>query len=162
MTALYVVFRVAEAEYAMPAAQVLQLESFAGVTAVPGTLPHVTGIVQVRGRIVPVIDLRLLFGERPADAVLDTRIIVVELNERTVGLRVDASREVLKLDDEQFHATPSVVSDRSRGFIRGVARVGPRLLMLLDLAKVIGEEQLHDDSDHILDDRGPGPRALPS
>jgi purine-binding chemotaxis protein CheW len=162
MTTLYVVFRVAEAEYAMPAAQVLQLESFAGVTAVPGTLPHVTGIVQVRGRIVPVIDLRLLFGKPVNEAVLDTRIIVVELSGRTVGLRVDASREVLKLEDEQFHVTPTVVSDRSRGFVRGVARVGPRLLMLLDLAKVIGEEQLHDDSDHILDDHGPGPRALPS
>jgi purine-binding chemotaxis protein CheW len=162
MTALYVVFRVAEAEYAMPAAQVLQLESFSGVTAVPGTLPHVTGIVQVRGRIVPVIDLRLLFGNALAEAVLDTRIIVVELNERTVGLRVDASREVLKLEDEQFHTTPTIVSDRSRGFIRGVARVGPRLLMLLDLAKVIGEEPLHDDSDHILDDHDAGRRALPS
>ena len=162
MTALYVVFQVADAEYAMPAAQVLQLESFAGVTAVPGTLPHVTGIVQVRGRIVPVIDLRLLFGKPSAEAVLDTRIIVVELNERTVGLRVDTSREVLKLEEDQFHATPTIVNDRSRGFVRGVARVGPRLLMLLDLTKVLGEEQLHDDSDHILDDHGAGRRALPS
>lgn len=162
MNGLYVVFRVADAEYAVPAAQVLQLESFSGVTAVPGTLPHVTGIVQVRGRIVPVIDLRLLFGEPEAQAVLDTRIIVVELNERTVGLRVDSSREVLKLEGEQFHATPSVVSDRSRGFVRGVARVGPRLLMLLNLVKVIGEEPLHDDPDHILEDGGAGRRALPS
>jgi purine-binding chemotaxis protein CheW len=162
MTGLYVVFRVAEAEYAVPAAQVLQLESFSGVTAVPGTLPHVTGIVQVRGRIVPVIDLRLLFGEPEAPAVLDTRIIVIELNERTVGLRVDSSREVLKLEGEQFHATPSVVSDRSRGFVRGVARIGPRLLMLLNLVKVIGEEALHDDPDPSLDDGSLGRRALPS
>jgi purine-binding chemotaxis protein CheW len=155
MNGLYVVFRVADAEYAVPAAQVLQLESFSGVTAVPG-------IVQVRGRIVPVIDLRLLFGEPETQAALDTRIIVVELNERTVGLRVDSSREVLKLEGEQFHATPSVVSDRSRGFVRGVARVGPRLLMLLNLVKVIGEEPLHDDPDHILEDGSAGRRALPS
>lgn len=162
MTGLYVIFRVAEGEYAVPAAQVLQLESFSGVTAVPGTLPHVTGIVQVRGRIVPVIDLRLLFGEPPAEAVLDTRIIIIELGERTVGLRVDSSREVLKLEGDQFHATPAVVADRSRGFVRGVARVGTRLLMLLNLVKVLGEEELHDDSDHILDDGGVGRRALPS
>lgn len=161
MTALYVVFRVAQAEYAVPAAQVLQLESFSGVTAVPGTLPHVTGIVQVRGQIVPVIDLRLLFGEPEAQAELDTRIIVVVLGERTVGLRVDSSREVLKLEEEQFHATPTVVSERSRGFVRGVARVGPRLLMLLNLVKVLGEEELHDNQDHILDDVGAGRRALP-
>lgn len=162
MTALYVVFRVADAEYAVPAAQVLQLESFSGVTAVPGTLPHVTGIVQVRARIVPVIDLRLLFGEPEAKAELDTRIIVVELGGRTVGLRVDSSREVLKLDDEQCHVTPAVITDRSRGFVRGVARVGPRLLMLLNLVKVLGEEEeSHDDSDHILDDGGARRRALP-
>ncbi|RYZ03075.1 MAG: chemotaxis protein CheW [Myxococcales bacterium] len=161
MNGLYIVFKVAESDYAISAEQVLQLESFSGVTAVPGTLPHVTGIVQVRGRIVPVVDLRLLFGEPPTEAALDTRIIVVELGERTVGLRVDSSREVLKLASEQFHATPSVVSDRSRGFVRGVARVGPRLLMLLNLAKVLGEEELHDDSDHILDDGSARRRALP-
>lgn len=161
MTELYVVFRVAEAEYAVPAAQVLQLESFSGVTAVPGTLPHVTGIVQVRGRIVPVIDLRLLFAEPASEAALDTRIIIVELAERTVGLRVDSSREVLKLEEEQFHATPAVVADRSRGFVRGVARVGPRLLMLLNLVKVLGEEELHDHHDPILDDGSARRRALP-
>ena len=69
--------------------------------------------------------------------------------QREIAERVAAARKLL-------------VSDRSRGFIRGVARVGPRLLMLLDLAKVIGEESLHDDSDHILDDHDAGRRALPS
>jgi purine-binding chemotaxis protein CheW len=69
---------------------------------------------------------------------------------------------VLKLEAEQLHATPGVVSERSRGFVRGVARVGPRLLMLLNLVKVIGEEQLHDDPDHILEDGKAGRRALPS
>ena len=96
---------------------------------------------------------------RPIDAFFDS--LASELGERTVGLRVDSSREVLKLAAEQFHTTPSVVSDRSRGFVRGVARVGPRLLMLLDLAKVLGEEQLHDHSDPILDDGSAGRRALP-
>jgi purine-binding chemotaxis protein CheW len=162
MNGLYIVFRVANAEYAVAAAQVLQLESFSGATAVPGTLAHVSGIVQVRGRIVPVIDLRLLFGEASADAALDTRIIVVELNERTVALRVDSSREVLKLEAEQFQPTPTVVSERSRGFINAVARVGNRLLMILNLEKVIGEEQLHDDPDHILEHGSAGRRALPS
>jgi purine-binding chemotaxis protein CheW len=162
MNGLYIVFRVADTDYAVAAAQVLQLESFSGATAVPGTLPHVSGIVQVRGRIVPVLDLRVLFGEPAADASLDTRVIVVELSERTVALRVDSSREVLKLDAEQLQATPAVVTERSRGFIKAVARVGTRLLMILNLEKVIGEEQLHDDPDHILEHGSAGRRALPS
>jgi purine-binding chemotaxis protein CheW len=160
MSDLYVVFRVAEAEYALSAAQVLQLESFSGVTAVPGTLPHVIGIVQVRGRIVPVIDLRLLFGQPPVEATLDNRIIVVEVGTRTIGLRVDVSREVIKLDPEQVHPTPPLVAEQSRGFVLGVVRVGSRLLMLFDLAKVLGED-LHDDPIHSLEAGGPGRLALP-
>ena len=163
MNELFIVFRVAEADYALAATQVLQLESFEGATAVPGTLPHVVGIVQVRGRIVPVVDLRVRFGEPPAPATIDTRIIVVELGERTVALRVDSSREVLKLAAEQVQPPPAVVNERARGFVSAVARVGNRLLMILNLAKVIGEEQLNDDADHILDDGGgAGRRALPS
>jgi purine-binding chemotaxis protein CheW len=161
MMSLFVVFRVGDADYALPAEQVLQLESFGGLTAVPGTLPHVTGIVQVRGRIVPVIDLRICFGLPEIEAVLDTRIIVVELGARTVGLRVDSSREVLRLDAAQFQATPAIVAEQSRGFVLSVTRIGTRLLMLLDLSKVLGEEQSHDDPVHIIDGGSSGRRALP-
>jgi len=161
MNGLYIVFRVADADYALPASQVLQLESFEGATPVPGTLSHVTGIVQVRGRIVPVIDLRLLFGEGAVSPGLDTRIIVAELGERTVALRVDSSREVLQLTAEQVQPPPAVVNERSRGFVRAVARVGNRLLMILNLEQVLGEDSLHDDPDHILE-AGAGRRALPS
>ncbi len=160
MSDLYVIFRVADAEYALSAAQVLQLESFSGVTAVPGTRPHVIGIVQVRGRIVPVVDLRLLFGHPPIDASLDNRIIVVEVGSRTIGLRVDSSREVLKLDPEQVHPTPPIVAEQSRGFVLGVVRAGARLLMLFDLAKVLGED-LNDDPIHTLEDGNPGRLSLP-
>jgi purine-binding chemotaxis protein CheW len=159
MSELYIAFRVAEADYALPARQVLQLESFESATPVPGTLPHVAGIVQVRGRIVPVIDLRLLFGEAAVSAGLDTRVIVVELGERTVALRVDSSREVLKLAPEQVQAPPAVINERSRGFVSAVARVENRLLMILNLEQVLGDSW-HDDSDHILD-AGAGRRALP-
>jgi len=160
MNGLFIVFRVADADYALSASEVLQLESFTSATAVPGTLPHVIGIVQVRGRIVPVLDLRLLFGEAAVSPTLDTRVIVVEHGERTVALRVDSSREVLKLEAAQVHPPPSVVNERARGFVSAVARVGSRLLMILNLAKILGEEQLHDDPDPTLD--ASGRRALPS
>jgi purine-binding chemotaxis protein CheW len=161
MSALFVVFRVGEGHYALAAEHVLQLESFAGVTAVPGALPHVAGIVQVRGRIVPVIDLRLRFGLPAVEPVLDTRIVVVEYNGRTVGLRVDSGREVTRLQSEQFQATPAIVAEQSSGFVLGVARVGDRILMLVDLAKVLGEEQPHDVPANTLAGSSIGQRALP-
>ena len=140
MSVLHVVFKVAGSEYALPAADVLQMESFGGATPVPGARPFVAGIVQVRGRLVPVVDLRARFGLPPADRTVDTRIVVGTVGERAVALLVDAAREVLKIEEAQLKAPPDLVSKEARGMIKAVAQVGPRLVMLLDFAKVIGEE----------------------
>jgi purine-binding chemotaxis protein CheW len=160
---LHVVFVVAGSEYALPVESILQMESFTGATAVPGVPPYVVGVVNVRGRVVPVVDLRLRFGQPPAENTLDTRIAVTQLGERAVALRVDSAREVLKLDTDQHQPAPRVVLERSQGFVHAVHSLGPRLLLLLDLPKVLGETS-HDDEPHtLLDDRGFNrPRALPS
>jgi purine-binding chemotaxis protein CheW len=144
MTDLHVTFNVAAAEYAIPAASVVQLESYAGATPVPGTAPHVAGIIQVRGRVIPVIDLRRLFGHPAVEPTLDTRVIVTEHAGRQVGLLVDKSREVLRIDRAVVQATPGLVEESSRGFFAGVVQLGQRLLMLLDLRKVVGEEDLNE------------------
>lgn len=140
---LHVLFRVADTEYALPAADVLQMESFAGATRVPGTQPWVAGLVQVRGRVVPVVDLRARFGLPAVAPTLDTRVVVVQREERTVGLLVDAAREVVQLAPDAVKPPPEVLAQGGRGFVRAVAQSGPRLVMLIDFAKVIGEEPLH-------------------
>jgi purine-binding chemotaxis protein CheW len=86
MSALYVVFVVAGAEYALPASAVLQLEPYQGATPVPGTPDYVAGIVQVRGHVIPVIDLSRLFGREALIPTFDTRIVVTERGGRRVGL----------------------------------------------------------------------------
>ncbi len=144
MTDLHVVFNVAGAEYTVPAAAVVQLESFQGATPVPGTAPHVAGIIQVRGQVIPVIDLRRLFGHPAAEPTLDTRVIVTEQGGRQVGLLVDKSREVLRIDAATVQTTPGLVEESSRGFFAGVIQLGQRLIMLLDLRKVVGEEDLNE------------------
>ena len=77
MTALHVTFQVGGADYAIPATEVLHLESFESATHVPGAPAYVTGLVQVRGRVVPVVDLRTRFGLPAADRTIDHRIVVV-------------------------------------------------------------------------------------
>ena len=139
---LHVVFKVDASEYALPADMVLQMESFAGATPVPGAPDFVAGIVQIRGRVVPVVDLRARFGAPPAAAALDNRIVVGQYGDRVVGLLVDSAREVISVDPAQFKPPPPIVEFQARGFIKGVAQVGPRLVMLVDFAKVIGEEPL--------------------
>ena len=140
MSTLHVVFKVAGSEYALPAANVLQMESFTGATPVPGTQPWVTGIMQIRGRIVPVLDVRKRFGLPAAEHTLDTRVVVATQGERAVALLVDAAREVLKLDDAQIKPPPEMVARETHGLVKAVAQVGSRLVMLLDFAKLIGEE----------------------
>ncbi len=76
MSVLHVVFRVGEVEYAVPAADVVQMESFSGATPVPGARPYVAGLVQIRGKVVPVIDARLRFGLPSGERTLDTRVVV--------------------------------------------------------------------------------------
>jgi purine-binding chemotaxis protein CheW len=141
VSVLHVVFKVGGAEYALPASEVLQMESFTGATPVPGAPPHVAGLVQVRGRVVPVVDARTRFGLPRAERTLDSRVVVGQLGSRTVGLLVDSAREVLKLTPEQLQPPPPMVVEQAQGLVRAVAQVGPRLVMLIDFPRVIGEQE---------------------
>jgi purine-binding chemotaxis protein CheW len=139
MNELHVVFRVGESEYVLAASDVLQMESYSGAVKVPGTAPYVAGLMQVRGRVVPIIDLRVRFGLEPAEPTLNTRVVVVQSGERTVGLLVDSAREVLHISREQLRPPPEVLATQGQGFVRAVAQAGQRLVMLIDFQKVIGE-----------------------
>jgi purine-binding chemotaxis protein CheW len=139
-SALHVVFKIGNAEYVLPTETVVQIESYTGATLVPGAPPFVAGIVQLRGRVVPIVDMRVRFGGPAVAPTLDSRIVVGQQGERLVGLLVDAAREVLQIRAADLKPPPRLLEDQSGGFIRAVAQVGPRLLMLIDFAKVIGEE----------------------
>ena len=140
---LHVMFRVGKADYVLPADQVLHLESFESATHIPGALPYVAGIVQVRGRIVPVVDLRHRFGLAPIEHSIDRRVVVVQLGARIAGLLVDSAREVLEIDAAAFEKPPEVIEQQSAGFVKAVATVAKRLVLLVDVPRVIGEESSH-------------------
>jgi purine-binding chemotaxis protein CheW len=141
---LHVVFRIDECEYMLPADIVLQMESFSGATPVPGAPPFVAGIVQIRGRVVPVVDLRRRFGVPPGTLGLDNRIVVGQYGDRIVGLLVDSAREVVKVAPSQLKPPPPILDLQARGYVKAVAQVGPRVMMLIDFGKVIGEELVHE------------------
>jgi purine-binding chemotaxis protein CheW len=143
VSALHVLFKVAGSEYVLPASDVLQMESFTSATRVPGAPPYVAGLVQIRGRVVPVVDLRARFGLQSAEPVLDTRVVVVQQGERAVGLLVDVAREVVSIAPENFKPPPEIVAEQAAGFVKAVAQVGGRLVMLIDCDRVIGEGKLH-------------------
>lgn len=140
MTTIHVAFRVASAEYVIPAAQVLYLESFESATHVPGAPAYVAGLVQVRGRVVPVVDLRKRFGLPAIEHELAHRVVVVQAGNRIAGLLVDAAREVIQLDEAGVQDPPEIVKQQANGFIRGVITVAGRLLLVADVPRLIGEE----------------------
>jgi purine-binding chemotaxis protein CheW len=142
---LHVLCRIADADYVLPAADVLQMESYAGATRVPGAAAAVAGLVQIRGRVVPVLDLRVLFGFPAIEPTIDSRVVVMTRGERTIGLLVDSAREVLKIPAADFQPPPAVVAQQTEGMVKAVAQAGSRLLMLIDFTKVIGEEQAHGE-----------------
>ena len=137
---LHVAFKLGNATYALPAPAVLHLESFDGATHVPGAPPYVAGLVQIRSRLVPVVDLRARFGLPPIEHALDRRVIVVQAGARVAGLFVDSAREVLQLDEAQFEKPPELIEQQGHGFVRSVATTGKRMFLLVDIARVLGEE----------------------
>jgi purine-binding chemotaxis protein CheW len=140
MSSLHVTFRVGTAEYAIPASQVLHLESFETATHVPGAPPYVAGLVQVRGRVVPVVDLRKRFGLPPTDRELAHRVVVVQLGTRVAGLLVDSAREVMQLDDASFREAPELIKQQANGFVTAIATVRDRMFLIVDVPRVIGQE----------------------
>ncbi len=139
---LYVVFKVGDAEYAVESASVLQMEAFTGATAVPGTAAFIAGVMPVRGRVVPVIDLRVRFGLEAAPRTLDSRVVVGQLGDRAVALLADSAREVLRIPGSELKPPPPMALGLSGGYVKAIAHVGGRLIMLLDFARVIGEESM--------------------
>jgi len=142
---LHVTFRVGNATYAVPAAQVLHLESYDTATHVPGAPAYVAGLVQVRGRLVPVVDLRVRFGLPAIEHSLDRRVVVVQNGTRVAGLLVDSAREVVQIDEAAYQKPPDIIEEQASGFVNGVATAAKRLFLLVDVPRIIGEELSHGE-----------------
>lgn len=138
---LHVLFKVGGMDYALAAKDVLHLESYSPPTKVPGAPDHVAGLLQIRRRVVPVVDLRVRFGLPKAEPTLDSRVVVVQDGERAVGLLADSAREVLLIQPAQIQPPPDVVARRSQGLVTGVAQAGDRLIMLVDTRQLVGQEE---------------------
>jgi purine-binding chemotaxis protein CheW len=137
MSALHVLFTVAGTRYVVPASSVLHMESYGGATPIPGAASFVVGLVQIRNRVVPVVDLRARFGLPAIEPTLDSRVVVVQLGERTIGLLVDSAREVVSIAAEDFKPPPEVVAGQGRGFIDAVAHIDKKLVLRLALPSVV-------------------------
>jgi purine-binding chemotaxis protein CheW len=139
-----VVFDLANEHYAVDVAIVDSIIKIQSITAVPHAPAFVEGITNLRGTVLPVIDLRRRFS-LPAEApTKETRIVVVEMNGTKVGMVVDAVTEVLRVSEEDIEPPSPIVTTVDSAFITGIAKVEERLIILLDLSKVLSTEEKAD------------------
>lgn len=132
-----IVFQLADKEYAIPVSHVQGIEKLIHITRVPKTAKYVKGVMNLRGVVTPIVDLRERF-EIPASENEDTtRIIIISLEDMEVGFVVDSANDVLDIAANSIEPQPEVVGSLEEEFISGVAKLGKRLLILLHLEKVL-------------------------
>jgi purine-binding chemotaxis protein CheW len=136
-----VVFELAGEHYGVDIATVEGIIKMQKITKMPHTLSFVEGVTNLRGAVLPVIDMRKRFGLAERTVSKDTRIIVVEMEGMTVGMIVDAVSEVLRIPVEDVDPPSPMVTTVDSTFINGIAKVEERLIILLDLAKVLTTQE---------------------
>ena len=136
-----VVFDLANEIYGVDIGAVQSIIKMEPVTVVPRAPAFVEGVINLRGTVLPVLDLRLRFGLAADEATKDTRIVVVEIGGTEVGMVVDGVSEVLRVADTEIEPPSPVVTTVDSAFITGIAKVDDRLIILLDLTKVLSAEE---------------------
>jgi len=124
-------------EYGVPVGQVREVIRVSEITRVPHAPAHVRGVTNLRGRILPVVEIRTRLGLQPAAITGRSRIVVVEVHDRVLGILVDAVLQVTKVPLESVTPPPAEVVSPGSDFIGGVARASSRLVMLLELEKAL-------------------------
>lgn len=139
-----IVFQLADEEYALSVNQVGSIERMLTITRVPQAAEFVKGVINLRGVVTPVIDLRNRFNLPEAEHTDATRIIITHIDDIEVGLIVDAANDVIDIPESSIEAAPSVVGTVDVNYISGVAKVDERLLILLDLQKVLSTQEIEE------------------
>jgi purine-binding chemotaxis protein CheW len=130
-------FKIANEEFGVDILNVQEINKMTTITKVPNAPEFVEGVINLRGRVIPVIDLRTRLNLARKEHDKDTRIIVVEIEQSTVGFIVDAVSEVLRIPLSTFEAPPSIATGVDSEFIKSVGKLEDRLLILIDLNKIL-------------------------
>ncbi|MEG1609877.1 MAG: chemotaxis protein CheW [Bilophila sp.] len=137
-----VTFKIAEEEFGVDILKVQEIIRMMPITKVPNAPPFVEGVINLRGKVIPVIDMRKRFGMAASPHDSQTRIEVMDLQGQIIGFVVDAVSEVLRIKESTVEPPPPVVAGIGSEYMRGVGKLQDRLLILLDLDKLLSENEL--------------------
>lgn len=137
----WVTFQLDKETYGINVMQVQEVLRYTEIASVPGAPDYVLGIINLRGNVVTVIDTRSRFGLPPAEVSDNSRIVIIEAEKQVIGIMVDSVAEVVYLRSSEIDAAPSVGTEESAKFIQGVSNRDGELLILVDLNKLLNDEE---------------------
>lgn len=135
-----IVFQLENEEYGIPVQQVRSIEKVQHITRVPRTPPFIKGVINLRGVITPIIDLRIRLGLKELSINENTRIIIVSDENMEVGFIVDAANDVIDFAEDAIEPAPDVVGSIQTEYIKGVAKLEKRLIVMVELEEVLKVE----------------------
>jgi len=137
-----VTFHLGQEEFGIDILKVREIIRPMAITMVPRSAHFIEGVINLRGRVIPIVNLRRRFGMQPKEFNSQTRIIDIELGEIIVGFIVDSVAEVLRIPANTVEDPPAIISGIQSDYVRGVGKVDDRLLILLDLDKLVASEDV--------------------
>lgn len=133
----FVGFQLDGTDYAIPIMTIREIILMRPITRIPQVPAYIEGLINLRGLVIPVLNLRTRFGLPPRDFDEETRTIVASVGDKTVGCVVDAVTQVMRISADQIQPAPAAMSAATRRFLSGLAKVDERLLVLLDLESLL-------------------------
>ncbi len=138
----FLTFELGNEEYGVEILKVKEIIGIMNITTVPQTPDYMKGVINLRGKVIPVLDLRLKFSMQEEEHTQETCIIVVEVNNTLIGIVVDRVSEVLEIKKEEIEAAPSFGQAIDTKFIMGLGKAKGKIIILLDIEKVLSSEEL--------------------
>ena len=132
-------FKIGSEEYGIDILKVQEINRMSNITKVPQAPHFVDGVINLRGKVIPIINTRRKFNLEEKESDKDTRIVVVDINGEVIGLVVDSVNEVLRIANSIVEPPPNVTVESGADYITGVARLDDRLLILLDMGRLVGD-----------------------
>ncbi len=136
-----VTFLLTDVEYGLDILQVHEIIRYPDMTRLPNTPPFIKGVINLRGSVIPVLDIRERFGFQRVKETESTRVIVIEANEKLFGLLVDNVHQVVRLPISHIDPPSRLIEGISEVFIKGIGRAGGRLIVILNLESMLFEQE---------------------
>ncbi len=137
----YLTFNLGKEDYGIEIKYVTEIIGIQPITQVPELPDYLKGIINLRGKIIPVMDVRIRFRKEPLSYTDRTCIIVIDINETSIGLIVDTVSEVASIDDQDIMPPPNYKTGFNNRYVKGIGRIGNEVKLLLDCGKILSEDE---------------------